>query len=447
VRVLDFLKNKFQSIQNDERTKMLFISSLSTFISKGISFFVLFLSMPMVLSYLGEIKFAIYSTIVSTINLLNYFDLGIGMGVQNILPRLISKGKSDEINSLLSTAFFFLLLSGLIIILIGLGTLDWFNWIDFFKLKNINTIVVKNTIITIVILIGFWVPISLIQRVQSAYQQVYINEWVISIGNLIGLLFLVLSIKYKLDLPYIVFSLQGSILIAVLLNFIYSFYKFKQIKLKYSYFNISVFKNLFKTSIKYLFLSICSVGLYGVDNFLLLKYQKPIDVTLYNIAFRFTSILNIPVLIFSIPFLSSFNDAIEKNDNIWIKNIIKSALKYIGIYSIFIMIILFFEGNKFIHLWLNYDISFNSYEMTVLCLLLFFLNYNVFISMISLNSRYVNHTIPLFLISILTSVLLKIFLLTRFDLGFISVIIPTALIVPLIYLIPMLILIYKKQFK
>ena len=67
-----------------------------TTIIKPVGMIVSFIYTPMLLAYLGEEKYGIWITVLTVINWINYFDVGIGNGLRNCLASEVGQRKYDE---------------------------------------------------------------------------------------------------------------------------------------------------------------------------------------------------------------------------------------------------------------------------------------------------------------------------------------------------------------
>ena len=83
---------------------------------------------PILLKYLGDTKYGVWITILSIVNWISNFDIGIGNGLRNCLTGEILNGQYDEANKSVSTAYRLLttVVFGIyIIVLLGGRFIDW----------------------------------------------------------------------------------------------------------------------------------------------------------------------------------------------------------------------------------------------------------------------------------------------------------------------------------
>lgn len=444
---INFLTNQSNN-PSQERNRLFYIAISSSFLSKGVSLFVSLVSVPLTLKYLGSTGFAILSTIISTFSVLSYFDFGIGVGLQNILPLYIAQNSREKIVEAISTVFLFLLCASFIVVSIGFLVTNVYDLRVFFNLtESIDKVTFRNTILACIFLIGFGMPISIIQRIQIAYQKAFINEWITTIGGVLSLGLLFLVIKLHLSLPYVLLALQGALFIGILINFTSSLISSRLLQIDFKRARIQTFKSMAKIGLKYFLLLVLSVGLFTIDNFFLLRFRLPENVTEYTVCYRFISLLNVPVIIYANTFLPAYNDANAREDRAWIKKNFKYAFKIITIICVVEGIAFFFFGELLINRWAKTDFEFTYFKSISLVLLLFFLNVNFFISTIAVSVKYLNHTLKYFSVGVIITIALKFFVSHFLQGGYTSIIIPTIVVMPIFFLIPICYKIYQSDIK
>ena len=85
----------------------------------------------------------------------NYLDFGVGIGVQNLLPKYIAENNNKRVVEIISTAFSFLLIAGLFVLLAGSSMILMFDWRKFFNLGiSIDRSVFNWTLLVPVVLIA-----------------------------------------------------------------------------------------------------------------------------------------------------------------------------------------------------------------------------------------------------------------------------------------------------
>jgi O-antigen/teichoic acid export membrane protein len=430
-----------------DREGAILLSIFSTYISKGGSLLIQFLSLPLLINYLGNAEFAIVTAIISMFTTLSYLDFGIGVSLQNTLPSLIALKDRNRVQIITSTVFFFLLFLGLFILVLGSIVINLFDFRAVFNLsQNVTLERFNNMSKVLIVIISLGLPLSIIQRLQTAHQRVFINEWFVTIGNLLSIILLLIFINYKLGSPFILLALQGSLLIATFINFSYYFFYKKEYSINIRLFDKKEFFEIFPVGIKYFLILVLSIGLYNIDNFILLRYRSIVDLNEYIIGFRLLYLLNIPVVIYSNSLIPAYNDAKANDEKVWIRIWLNKALKGVFLLCLIESLIFYFAGEYFIKMWLNIKINLTPFKSIGFILTLCFLNYNSLLSSIALTKDYLNSTLIFFPLSIIISIILKFYFATYLHSGYLFLLLVTSITMIFVFLFPLLYKIYKTDY-
>jgi O-antigen/teichoic acid export membrane protein len=441
---LIFHKKTDQSL---ERSRILVLTSLISFFSKGINFIVIILSVPLTIKYLGSEKFGFVNVLISSFSILVFSDLGMGMGLQNSLPGFIVKNDRTEIKKVISTTFFFLLITSFILLCSLITFSQFTNWKTMFNIgQNIKSQEINQSVICFIFIVCLGIPATLIQRIQNAYQIGYISEIWIMVGNILSLVSLYLVIYFNLEMPWVIFSMQGVVYGSFLLNFIVSFFVSKKYEIpSFKYFDKTILKLQVRLGLSYLILSICAFFVNSIDSLLIGRFYDMEKVTEFSVGFKLVSIISIPVIIFSAPLLAAYNDSWVKKDKYWMKQAFIRYFKWISLYSLISSIIILFFGNIILKFWIGKG-DFNNYQLLMFCLLLIYLNYNALISMISLSTRFLKYLLKIYPLAVIVSFIIKLFFLNNSS-EYLNIVWATLLPMTFLFFLPILFKIYREDFK
>lgn len=79
---------------------------LST-VYRALSMVISYLYVPVVLAYLGEVKYGVWTTILNVLSWITYFDIGIGHGLRNKLAENLDReGNEIKCRKYVSSAYF-----------------------------------------------------------------------------------------------------------------------------------------------------------------------------------------------------------------------------------------------------------------------------------------------------------------------------------------------------
>jgi O-antigen/teichoic acid export membrane protein len=77
----------------------------NSFIYKGLSVACALLSIPLMIRYLGQEEFGVWSTLLSILTWVTFFDLGLGNGLRNKLAESLAKHKINQGKEFISSAY------------------------------------------------------------------------------------------------------------------------------------------------------------------------------------------------------------------------------------------------------------------------------------------------------------------------------------------------------
>ena len=87
----------------------------------------------MLLGYLGDEKYGLWSTILSIISWVNYTDIGISHGLRNVLTKAISLKDYEKAKKSISTAYIVLTTISVSLLLLSIIFVFTLNWHDVFN--------------------------------------------------------------------------------------------------------------------------------------------------------------------------------------------------------------------------------------------------------------------------------------------------------------------------
>ena len=81
------------AVQFKERTRNYLHQIKGAFACRAVSMLASFLSLPLMISYLGQEQFGVWSTLITVMSWIVFFDLGIGNGLRNKVTQSLEKNE------------------------------------------------------------------------------------------------------------------------------------------------------------------------------------------------------------------------------------------------------------------------------------------------------------------------------------------------------------------
>lgn len=246
--------------------------------------------------------------ILSILNWIIDFDIGIGNGLKNHLTTALSEGKKDLVKSYISSAYFCYGIISLVVLLLCVC----FNNSDFNSVLNVDEKIVSSEKLTLAIHIIFVSVVlqfflKLISSISSALQKNSINFVVAFFTNLLLLLFLLLYPTKSNDenIIAIAFFRGVSVVVPLLIATIYVFKKqlfYTVPRIKYVTWDCS--KNVLSLGGKFFILQVFYMLIIGTNEILITRFVGNEFNVEYQIYYKIFSMVAIVFSMISVPLWS-----------------------------------------------------------------------------------------------------------------------------------------------
>ena len=410
-----FLINRF-----GERGAYIAKSFTASFAARIFGLIFSILITPMMLDYLGNENYGLWTVLISFSGFLAFSDFGLSAGLLNFILKY--KNEMDKVEKAISSTFWFLTVTSVSLIILLISGSYFLDWGSFFN-TNINNV---NSLVRIVILLFLInIPFSIIQKIQFGFLQNHIYHLWEVVQKITLILFIIIGIQLQLNLFALIIGYYLIFILINLSNLLIYGSKNKHIQLNKIILNKlqidqPIFNQIFKTGFLFLLMNLTYV-LGRSSNKLIISYWGSLEnVTEYDILLKPFEIFMVFIMMFTGTLWSAFGDALQKKDFMWIQKIIKKSFLFIAIGVLIITTVMIFYGNNILEIWLGnkYDFNANYYLVLGIWTLILALS-NVFSALLNAGN-YLKFQIVTFLIYGIISFFCKIYGLIHFGLfGFI----------------------------
>ena len=342
---------KLKELKSNPLKRSMLLSTLCKPLGMIISFFYT----PMLLNYLGDESYGIWSTILSVINWINYFDVGIGQGLRNTLARSVAVGDKDKSQKSASTGYVALSVIAMVTCLVGGFFICFFDTNLLFNTK----LSVRPALLVsfFCICINFVLSLSktLLYATQQAEKVSFMTVFTQTI-NLVGIAFLSLFGKGNLLAVALVIGLSGIIVNLIFTGKIWIRYDFLIPKIKQ--FRSYELKGICNVGVKFFFIQIAALILYSTDNMIITRLFGPAFVTPYHTSYVAFGIVNGLFGAMISPLWSKYTVAMEQKNYKWIKQTVinlDKTLPFIGI----VLAVGSFLFEPVSHIWLHKTLTYD----------------------------------------------------------------------------------------
>ena len=379
---------------------------------KGISIFLNFLVVPILILFLGKIEYGVWITIFSIVNWIFTFDLGIGQGLRNKLTEALSVNDNLKASQIISTSYIFISIFSLVILLIGIGFIYFVNFQDLLNYKGKSNLYLENFVFLSLFFTIVNFTLSLYKNLYLAVHKSFMVELVNVFFQTFYLIVILIWLYFNLEK-----SLINLILIFGVINFIVSviatfvFFKIQE-KVSFSFinFNLKEGRLLFKLGGKFFIINISLLVILSTDNIIISNLLGPSFVTDY---FTIQKVFQVLIVVFTVVLSSSwglYSEALTNKDFNWIKgNLKKMNIYFLGILIFGVFIFYFIED--ILNIWIGEDLVIIPKGLAFCNLLYTFIFCFTNIYMFFINaSNKINLQMYLYIFGALINIPLSIFL-------------------------------------
>ena len=320
-----------------------------------------YISIPIVLNYLGEQNYGVWITIFSILSWIYTFDVGVGNGLKIRLTEALSKKDNLLARQYISTAY--ILIFAISIVLILIGSIGIYSF-TFQKALNIDYL--SESYLQKVIFISFIFTVS--NFVIGLYKQLLFSvhrSALIALTNVLLqciVIASVLFVDYYFDSSlFIVALIYGiaNLITGIVFSFLF-FRKRKHLLPQIDHFKRSKIKDITGIGIDFFVIQLCVIVIFTTDNIIITRLLGAESVTSYSVVSQFFQAFIVLWYIVSAPLTPLYTDAYVKNDINWIKNTIKRLNKLFVVFFVVVVIAVSF-GEFVVGIWLDRTLEFPTY--------------------------------------------------------------------------------------
>lgn len=348
-----------------KRTSLLKKNIAASILIKGISILSSLILVPLTLGYVNKELYGIWLTLSSIVIWINFFDIGLTLGLKNKLTEALTTHDYTRGKSLVSTTYFMMLAIFFPISIVAMLLIPFIDWPG---LLNVPTMYEKDIWTVLYLLVTFMAIqmfFNVLNTVVSAYQKTAMASLFAMLGQLLSLL--VIYILTHIAPPSLVglaFAISLSPII-ILVIFSYILYKgpFKEISPSYKHIDLKQVKDLFNLGLKFFIIQIQVIVLYQSTNIIISHISGPEAVSQYNIAYKYLGISTMVYNIILTPLWPAFTDAYALKDYVWMNRIYKKMCM-VYLLVLFCIIVLTALSPLIYHLWIGDKIEI-PFEITL----------------------------------------------------------------------------------
>lgn len=355
-----------------KHNKEIILNIVGAFIVKGAALIISVLLLPAYLRFFqNEVTLGVWYTILSVLNWVVLFDLGLGQGLRNQLPLAIERNDEVAIREGISTTYALMGVVAVGITIVGLIVIPMLNWNKIFNVQEIivSTDALCKTVTIVYIGIMLQLVLKIITSILYAIQRSAIVNALGLITNIVIYIALMIipskSVEENLQTMAYVNVVAANIPYVFCTIIIFS-KELKGLAPSASSVKKRYVKNIFRVGVSLLWLQVVFMVVSSTNEILITSFVAPeyvFEFQAYNKIFKTAAMI---ISLSLTPIWSAVTRAQAVRNYQWIKKVYKFFL---------LACIVFFAGELLLvpclqfvfDLWLGSGVITNSYRVAAIC--------------------------------------------------------------------------------
>jgi O-antigen/teichoic acid export membrane protein len=341
--------------RSDERYRRIAWSTALSTVARFVGIGTSFISVPLVVGYLGSERYGMWLTMSSLVATLGPLDLGIGLGLLTVVSDAYGRDDKEAARRAISTAVAMLtMIAALAAVAFGFA----YFMIPWARVFNVVTpTAISEAGPAAAVLLGAFalgLPLGIVGQVQLAHQSGYISSaWAIA-GNLGSFVALIAIIMLHGSLPLLVLALTFVGLIAAALNGWFLFRRQRPwLMPRLRDVDLRAGRALLKTGSFFIVLQLAGLAAYQIDNIVISQILGAGAVPEYAIPTKLFVLAPTLLSFVLMPLWPAYRESMARGDADWVKRTLRRSIILSAAVNIPSSLVLILTGPFLLHFWVG----------------------------------------------------------------------------------------------
>lgn len=335
-----------------ERTSNYLRQIKGAVVYKAVAMIASFLAIPLMIRYLGQEQFGVWSTLLTVMSWIVFFDLGIGNGLRNKVAEALAKNDKAEAADYIASGYSLIGVIALLLWAFVTGASFFVPWQTVFNTQAIPEATLRLTVQVAVffIIFNFW--LGLIGALLGAVQKTSMTALGQLISNALALVFVfVLTKTTEATITYLALAYGISLVTANVVLSYWFYQQHRELRPKPALDKKHI-NPLLSIGLKFFTIQIAVLIIFTTDKMLITQLFGPQHVAQYEVIFKLFSVITFAHTLISAPLWSAYTDAYHRGDMVWIKRMLrKQLIIFSGI--VMAVVVMGFMAQPVIAMWIG----------------------------------------------------------------------------------------------
>jgi len=322
-----------------------------------------FIYIPLTVRYLGPERYGLWVAMTSIMALLAFADCGIGYSLMNDVAYAIGRDRGDDIRKAISSTFFVLFAVAFGGCCLFAMAYRFIPWQQIFQIGSpSDTAEASKAVAVMVVSFLLTLPFTVVQRIQSAYQEGFETQvWEI-LGVAASLGGLLVAIHMQAGLPVLAIVFSAGPLLAVVLNWVaYFFIRRPSLRPAFRLADTQLARRIVREGFHFFILQISTVVVFSFDSFVVLHYFGNIALGKYSLVAKLFQVAPALAGVWFAPLWPAYAEAIARGDHQWVRRVVTWSTVTASIACAVVCSALALITRQLVHLWIGTDVSPSSW--------------------------------------------------------------------------------------
>ena len=343
---------------------------MGSFLVRAASICISLVMVPLTISYVNPARYGIWLVLSSVVGWVGFFDVGLTNGLRNRFAEAKARGEHLLARSYVSTAYVALgtIFGSLLVVLLAVN-----HFLDWGGLLNIQHAAEERISSVAAIIISYFCLLFVLRIVGTlltADQKPAISSLLDMLGQLISLgVIFVLTRTGSGSLMNLTLALCLPTIAVLLLAHLYLYRSTcAPYAPSFRLAQRAQVKDLLGLGMRFFIPNLAFLIQFQTTSFLIAHYFDVTQVTSYNIAFKYFSVLNMVFTIVTTPLWSSVTDSYNRGDEAWIRHVVNKYLQVFLLFVVAALLMLVFSSTVY-DLWVGKYNVHVSFKISLNCCL------------------------------------------------------------------------------
>lgn len=340
------------AVVSKERTKNYLRQVQGSVLYKAGAVIASFIAIPIMIDYLGVEQFGVWSTILTVMAWIVFFDLGIGNGLKNRVSEALAKNDNGEASKYISAGYSLIGIISFVLWVFCFFCAHLVPWQGVFNTDVIaeSTLRYSVQIALSFVLLNFWV--GLISAVLGGFQKTSLVALGQLYSNVASLVLVGVAWVFISPSIIVLATIYGVATLGANCLLSFSFYKANQVFFPRYLVSREYVSPLLSMGLRFFAIQVAVLVVFTTDKILITQFFGPQEVTQYEVIMKLFGLFSFAHALISAPLWPAYADAFHRKDKVWIGGMLTKQLLLFIVFVVGVLVMMLIV-DRVVSIWVG----------------------------------------------------------------------------------------------